>query len=154
EREARRIVARWQERRDGLVGDEAEGLLTLPAAVAVDAEVARHREHPRDEREAAVVAVEVLEELQEDLLRQLLCVLALEREVVCDGVNPGSEPVHELPPGVVFALAAAGDQVLVVGRGAHAALKTTKRRFCRKVRFGAVPGSRGKPLKGKVLCRR
>ena len=100
---------------DGVVGDEPEGLLALLAPVAVDAEVSGKREDPGDQREAAVVAVEVLEDLQEDLLRQLLGVLPLQGEVVGDGVDLLAEAVHQLPPGVVFALAAAIDEALFFG---------------------------------------
>ena len=130
---ARRVVLGFQERRHGFVGDETEGLLALAAPVSVDAEVARDREDPGHQGEAAVVAVEVLEDLQEDLLGQLLGVLALHREVVRDGVHPRSEPVHQLPPGFVVALPAAGDQIFVFG-GAHACLNRTRRRFIKNVR--------------------
>src|SRR5207302_7098408 len=58
-----RVVAGGQHRRHRVVGDEAEGLLALAAPVAVDAEVAGEGGDPGDQRKAAVIAVQVLEDL-------------------------------------------------------------------------------------------
>jgi hypothetical protein len=65
--------------------------------------------------EAPVVAVEVLEDLQEDLLGELLGVLPLQREVVSHRVDPLPERIHQLPPGLVLALAAPLDEALFIG---------------------------------------
>ena len=112
---AGRIVLGPQHRRDGVIGHESERLLALPATVAVDTEVARQRDNPGGQREAPVVAVEVLEDLQEDLLGELLGVLPLQREVVSHRVDLLPEHVHQLPPGLVLALAAPVHEGLFIG---------------------------------------
>ena len=104
-----------QERQDRVVADEPEGLLPLPAPVPIDAEVPGEREEPRDQRERAVVTVEVLEGLQEDLLGELLRVFPVEAEVIRDRVDLLAEVVDELTPGVVFPLPAAIYEALFFG---------------------------------------
>src|SRR5262249_2649523 len=96
---------------DRVVGHETERPLALAAAVAIDAEIAGDGKDPGGEREAPVVAVQVLAGLQEDLLRQLLRVFPLQREGVSRGANLLARVVHHLAPGLVVPLAAASDEV-------------------------------------------
>src|SRR5262249_39341130 len=130
----------------------SERVLALLAAVPGDAEISRDGEHPRDQRETAVVAGEGLEDLQEDLLRELLRVLPLQREVISDPRDPLTEPIPHVPPGIVGAPAGGRGQGLFVGSGgSHPCLKGKRRRRGQKGRGEGRERGAAKTLEPKRL---
>ena len=84
---------------DGLERQEPEGALEPAPAIVVDAEVARQAQRPGQERNVPAEAAEVLEQAQEDLLRQVLRALGVTAEVVGDRVDARPEAVDDLAPG-------------------------------------------------------
>jgi hypothetical protein len=80
------------------------------AAVVIDAEVPRHADQPGLEVGPAVEGVERLENLEEDILRQVLGLVVLAGELVRDVEHLAPVLADDLFPGLLVAGEAALDQ--------------------------------------------
>ena len=95
--------------------------LLAHAPVVVDAQVAADADQPRLEVRAPIEGVERLEDLQEDVLRQILGLVVLADELVRDVEDLAPVLPYDLLPGDLIALQAALNQRLgrVSGLGRH-----------------------------------
>jgi len=77
--------------------------LLADAAIVIDAEVPADADQPRLEVGAAVEGVERSENLQEDVLCQILCLVVLADELVGDVEDLAPVQAHDLLPGLLIA---------------------------------------------------
>src|SRR5262245_13039046 len=93
-------------------------LLPLAGPIAVDAVVPGHAAEPGGEVGVAMELVEAAEDLQEDLLREILCLVVLAGELVGDVEDLTPVARQDLVPRRVFLPKAALDE-LAIGRGSQ-----------------------------------
>jgi len=106
------VVRCRKKRRDGVAGEEREPLLLFSPSVVIDAQVPRERRDPGEKRGfGGLVAVEVLPDLEETVLRELFGLRAVVRHVPGDSIDFFSIGRDEVRPGALVPLLAAGDEL-------------------------------------------